>query len=255
MNFSPISYLRIRIIKQALLRNKYLYLNIQRFRYRNAPFRKKIIHSDTEIMIEGVPRCANSFAVRAFKHANGEDRSIATHLHVALHIEMAVTLNVPVIMLIREPRACIISMAALYAQANKLTYHESMYQYPLQWMLLDYINFYTRLKKLSTKIVVGVFSEVTSDFGAVMKRVNLMFDSSFVPFDHSSENMNHIFNTSKVHLSPSPERDTIKKSFEEEMTRLQDSSDFQQAVDLFTFWSDVAEKQKEHLKLNEFSNH
>lgn len=59
--------------------------------------------------------------------------------------------------------------------------------------LRDYIRFYSRIIPYRDHYVVGLFEEVTSDFGKVIKRVNQRFETSFSPFVHSEENVREVF--------------------------------------------------------------
>jgi hypothetical protein len=49
----------------------------------------------TEIVIEGYPRSGNTFAVVAFRLAQGREIEIAHHLHAAAQIKRAARLDVP----------------------------------------------------------------------------------------------------------------------------------------------------------------
>ena len=63
----------------------------------------------TEIVIEGFPRSANSFAVNAFVLAQGRPVHVAHHVHAAAQVLAAGRAGVPAILLIREPTDAIVS--------------------------------------------------------------------------------------------------------------------------------------------------
>ena len=65
-------------------------------------FRKVMVHENTDICIEGFPRSANSFAVRAFPIANPNIK-VSSHIHVTMQIIKAVNLSIPVLFLLRDP--------------------------------------------------------------------------------------------------------------------------------------------------------
>jgi hypothetical protein len=75
--------------------------------------------------------------------------------------------------------------------------------------------------------VVGSFDQVTTDFGAVIRRINRRFGTSFVEFEHSAANVKKVFEAIDLDYSgayesgdplevvvarPSPLRDEIKSA-------------------------------------------
>lgn len=136
---------------------------------------------DTEIIIEGYPRCANTFAVRAFETAQGRPVRIAHHLHVAAQIIAGVKHNTPVLLLTREPTDAV---------ASYLIRHRSMTP---RGALREYIRFHRLAMPHRGGFVVATFDQVTSDFGQVIRRVNVAFGTSFLEFEHTEENVSKCF--------------------------------------------------------------
>ena len=132
------NYLFQRGIKTLLQRNPKFYINLQLFRYKGKRYRRKIVTPETDIVIEGFPRSANSFSVKAFKHANGDEYKIATHLHAYPQVIMGVRYKVPTLVLVREPFACIASYAALRAQTYGIEKFNKAYN--IKWLLNDYVT-------------------------------------------------------------------------------------------------------------------
>jgi hypothetical protein len=130
----------------------------------------------TEIVIEGFPRSANSFAVAAFAHAQGRRPRIAHHIHAPAQVIAAARREVPAIVLIREPEEAVLEYVI---KKPAITIGQA---------LRGYTRFYAPLLKYRQAFVVGVFEEVTSDFGRVIGRVNERFGTRFRQFDHSEEN-------------------------------------------------------------------
>ncbi len=193
--------------------------NLQVYRFRKHPFLRKIVTPGHDIVIEGYPRSANSFAVRAFLLKNGwKDVKIATHCHCAAHIILATRWNIPTLVLIREPQKAVVSIMALgiqkkFFQADKMTYKEK-----LRWVRYNtkrYSNFYKIIQPYREKYVLADFKEVTEDFGQIIRRVNHKFSTHWFEFDSTEESIEKIFKTGKLHLSPNSQREELKKQFVE----------------------------------------
>lgn len=140
-------------------------------------YQERAVTSKTEIVIEGYPRCANTFAVVAFRMAQSRDVPIAHHLHSLAQIRRGVRRRLPTLVLIREPREAILS----FAVRRQLT--------DVSWALDEYIDFHRGLVPLAGAIVLAEFHEVTSDFAAVIRRVNRRFNTTFAEFENTEENV------------------------------------------------------------------
>src|SRR5918999_5771267 len=80
-----------------------LALPLARLRGHGVPFER-----DTEIVIEGFPRSANSFAVAAFARAQGRKPKIAHHVHAPAQVIAAARAGIPAIVLIRNPEEAVL---------------------------------------------------------------------------------------------------------------------------------------------------
>lgn len=198
------------------------YRQVMRLRYRGTPNARRVVAPSTDIVIEGFPRCANSFAVRAFRMNNDTDPDrplrIATHMHSPAQVLLAVRWNIPALVLIRHPDDAVVSFPSLAVQLNKhglADASESFMAAQISYWTQRYTQFYSRLLPVREKIVVADFSKTTSDFGAVVESVNQNFQKTFIPFQHSSANVRMIFEQSKIrdHIYPSAQRDEIKALF------------------------------------------
>lgn len=153
------------------------YLPFARWRYG----RDLAFGPETEIVIEGYPRSANSFAVTAFRQAQGRDVQIAHHLHQPAQVLAAAGQGVPSIVLVREPREAILSY--LIWQPHLQSKHA----------VRAYLGFYRPLLGHEQHVVVAGFGQVTNDYGAVIERVNQRFGTAFVPFHHTEPNVARAF--------------------------------------------------------------
>ena len=97
-----------------------LYLNVMRLRWRGSPASQRLIFSETDVVIEGFPRSANSFALAAFRSVNQGGLRIATHVHSPAQVLYAVENDIPAMVLIREPDEAILSLGAYAVQLDKL---------------------------------------------------------------------------------------------------------------------------------------
>lgn len=143
--------------------------------------RKTLARRDTPVVIDGFPRSGNTFSVAAFWVANGVDVPVGRHLHGAPHILRAVRLNIPTLVLIREPAQAV---ASYLVRRPALTPDDA---------LVEYLDFYRTVWPVRDRFVVGVFETVVDDFGAVVRAVNRRFDTAFVAYDPTPENRARAF--------------------------------------------------------------
>ena len=143
----------------------------------------RVVNPGTQLVIEGFPRSGNSFARRAFVMAQNERSGkirIAHHLHVPAQVVLAARWQIPTLVLIRRPRDAVLSFAVW----NPIS---------LDQALRYYISFYETVEKYRDAYVLGLFEEVTEDFGQVIKRVNDKFGTTYSLFRHDEENVGKVF--------------------------------------------------------------
>ncbi len=141
----------------------------------------ELVGAATDVVIEGFARSANSFAVAAFRMPQGRPLQIAHHTHAAAQVLEAVRLGVPTMVLIREPDAAVLGTMQY---RPFLTPHAAFH---------SYVRFHRAVLRVADGFVVAPFDEVTTDFGAIMRRLNERFGTTFVPFDHTPENAARVF--------------------------------------------------------------
>jgi hypothetical protein len=163
-------------IKTLVARHPRLALPVARIRGHGA-----LLSGRTAVLIEGFPRSANSFAVAAFEMANGHATPVAHHTHASAHVMAAVRARVPTLVLIREPQESVLEMVVARPACS------------VRQALRGWIRFYRALLPLGEGFVVGIFSEVTRDFGAVIGRVNERFGTCFREFRHTEDNVRACF--------------------------------------------------------------
>jgi hypothetical protein len=165
-------------LKSVLGRSPTVYFGIQRLRRSR---RHLLVKKDTEIVIEGYPRSANTFAVVAFLLAQGRPVKIAHHLHVPAQVIQAGRWGIPTIVLIRDPQDAVLSLLVRepYLSARRA--------------LQDYIIFYSTISHYRNSFVVAPFDEVINNFGQVIVRANERFGTIFKPFEPTDENIRKVF--------------------------------------------------------------
>lgn len=178
--------------------------------------RKLLVSEDTEIVIEGFPRSANTFAVVAFSLVQDKTVQIASHLHSPAQVIWAARRGKPVMVLVRKPTDAVLSLVMREPSIS------------ITQGLRRYVRFYARIAALRRQFVVAPFEQVTSSFGDVIHRVNAEFGTSFVPFNHEEEQVQKCFEIIEelnrrrekrervVELTiarPSPEREKLKHRF------------------------------------------
>jgi hypothetical protein len=126
-----------------------------------------VVDHNTDIVIEGFPRSANTYAVLAFQNAQVEKIVIAHHLHAQAQFILAKKHNVPAIALLREPTEAITS---LINRDNSISVSQAVQRY---------IDFYRLVLQLKEDIVIAKFTTVVSDFSKVVAICNTKFNCNF----------------------------------------------------------------------------
>ena len=151
------------------------YLRFARHKYPGPS--PEVISEHTELVIDGYTRSASTFAVYAFQLAQPRPVRLAHHLHAPAQLIEAVHQGVPALLLIREPRGAVLSQ--LIREPGVA----------MRDALIAYCRFHTCLLRYRDGLVVGDFDEVTHDFGAVVRRLNARFQTSFIPFVNTEHNV------------------------------------------------------------------
>ncbi len=133
------------------------------------------------IVIEGFPRTGTSFAVAAFEMAQPASVRIACHVHAPAQVLGGIRLGLPVLLVVREPEETVLSFVVRNPHLS------------LRQAFRGYVRFYAPLLPIRDRLVVASFDEVTTDLGAVIRRVNERFGTAFREFVHTTENVRACF--------------------------------------------------------------
>ena len=143
--------------------------------------RDRAVTDRTQLVIEGFPRSGNTFAAKAFALSQTRPVVVASHVHLPAQVKVAVRKGVPTMVLIRDPADAAVSMAI--ADAHHRVEH-----------LVDYWAHYHReIRPLCGELLLVTFEEATTDFGAVVDRLNARFGTAFDRFEHTPEAVERVF--------------------------------------------------------------
>jgi len=212
--------IKIKILR-SLKSNPVLFSTIWRLREHKS-FLRHAVRKKDELVIEGFPRCGNTFATHAFLYAQKRPVRVANHFHAPAQIIGAAKWKIPAILLIRKPEDAVISYAV---------YKNTKCVHPL---IENYIWFYKSLLPVIDWPVIADFQSVTTDFGKVVEAVNIKYKTDFKIFNHTKESGNIVFteieqrrvqrsgnnpDSSKLRSTiPSLEKDKIKNTIEMSLT-------------------------------------
>ena len=144
-------------------------------------YKSLLVNEDTDIVIEGYPRSANTFAVAAFHISQRTSLKVARHTHAVAQLKRAVTLEIPTLVIIREPKQAILSYVI---REENVT---------LNLAISRYLTYYKAVSQLKNAFVIAEFNEVISNYGNVISRLNKRFNTQFSLFEHTKENIEKTF--------------------------------------------------------------
>jgi hypothetical protein len=168
----------------------WLYLPFARHKYPGPS--PEVISPVTEFVIDGYTRSASTFAVYALQLAQPVPIRLAHHLHAPAQLVAAARAGVPALAVIREPQGAILSQ--LIREPGVA----------MRDALAGYARFYERLFRWRDCFVVADFDEITKDFGAVTRRVNERFGTTFAEFEPTEQNVRRCFELIKLRGTLSP---------------------------------------------------
>ena len=170
MNFKTLKF----YLQYFLLGSSKLSYKITRLLAKNKDL---FIDKSTDIVIEGYPRCGNTFAVAAFKYAQqkaGKKVKIARHRHELAQVFLAIEYKIPILILIREPLEAISSLVVREKIAPRVA-------------IKYYIYYYQHIMDVKDKVVIGDFKKVITNYGEIIKEINKKYDKHFEIFEHTPQ--------------------------------------------------------------------
>ncbi|MGJ3241830.1 MAG: hypothetical protein ACFE0O_02565 [Opitutales bacterium] len=205
------------ILKDWLGRWPSLYIGLLRLKRRGHWSRDWLVNPSSPVVIEGFPRCGNSFAHSAFRRANPEVGPIATHVHHEAQVILACRWQRPCLVLVREPAPAVISLGALTV-ADALSHgRPAPGRLPWHGYLNAYNRFYRTLLPYRKSLVIAPFEVATRRIDACVQALNDRFGTHFTLPSPDRQTQDAIFSEAGHHLSPNRERDRIKQELAEQL--------------------------------------
>ncbi len=135
----------------------------------------------TDLVIDGFPRCGNTFAVVAFQLAQPSPRRVSHHIHSAANIIAAAKRGTPIMVTTRDPEDAVLSCLIREPYVS------------IRQALSAYIALYERLQPWHDRLLVADFGEITTNMAAVIDRINAKYDTTFTPFTHTPDRVAECF--------------------------------------------------------------
>ena len=170
------------------------------------------VTADSDIVIDGFPRSANTFFAAHFAMAQKRPVKIARHLHDAYQIVYAEEHGIPAVVLVREPLPAVGS---------------AKLRNPEFWtasLLRNYRRFYRTVLRHQRRAVVSLFADSTDKADDVIARVNRAYGASFdlLGEDHVEDVLKNVAAADKRALgagSKDPTRAAVPSAEKEEEKR------------------------------------
>ena len=137
--------------------------------------RGNLVGARTRLVLEGFPRSANTYALAAFRCANGSGPAVASHLHSAASVAEGLRRRLPVLVVIRDP----VDACASLIQRQQVTAHSA---------LVAYVRFHLAVLGCLDSIVVSDFMTTTTSFGSAVRAINGRFGTSYIPYEATEVN-------------------------------------------------------------------
>ncbi|NVK56130.1 MAG: hypothetical protein HWE26_10965 [Alteromonadaceae bacterium] len=167
-NTPPLKRRMMRRVRSAVSTIPALYIPLRR---RRRP--ESVIVPETEFLLEGYPRCGNTWALMALRHAATRPVEMAHHSHAAAHVIYGLQRSIPTLVLYRAPDAAVRSLLAM--NARNMTALDAY---------REYVLFYeTVLKQPLDKLAFASFEDVTQRIERVVIFLRDRFGLPLAPFD------------------------------------------------------------------------
>jgi hypothetical protein len=158
-----------------------------------------VVCDETEVVIEAYMRSANTFTTVAFQMSQARPVRLAHHLHVPAQVIAGVRRGLPVLVPLRHPRDAVISVTIRSPQVS------------LRQALDAYRRFHEAVLPVSDRVHIAMFDDVTTDLGAVIERMNEQYGTAYVPFHHSPENVQRVYDLIDERAGQPPYADAIRR--------------------------------------------
>lgn len=177
---------------------------------RKYPANRFAVNKNTEICIEGFPRCANTYSACAFKLVN-RDVKLGHHHHVPAQIFKSISFGIPTVVVIRNPEDAVASLLVLKNSIKADIYIKS------------FIKFYKSIVPVFDKVIVAHFPQIIENFNHTIEAVNRKYNKDFNLIDNIENRKEEIYKILnefngkfekrdiKRHFIPNEEKENFKK--------------------------------------------
>lgn len=132
------------------------------------PNQKALLASrESDIVIDGFPRSANTYFVSFFEIAQDRPLCIGRHLHESWQFRFAERHHIPCVVLVREPLASVSSAMLRDPRADSAT------------LLGNYVRLYENLLVHRQRAVIAPFEVVVNDANKIIAEVNMVYGAKF----------------------------------------------------------------------------
>lgn len=223
------------MIKKSLERLPFCYLSLLRFKRRKHWSVAWVATPEHDLVIEGFPRSANSFAFHAFAEANGSELRIGTHTHSPAQVVQAARWKIPTMVLVRDPVGAVTGLISFDRQLRRQAGFEGVEApspYEIRRTVKRWEWFHSRIVPVRGRIFVANFQEVIQDFESVSKRFVQYSGRTWQHYDPQTVSEEKLLGAS-FHVGPNQEREAIKKIVGQSVAEFRAGGGFQNAEKLF----------------------
>tara|TARA_B100000963_G_scaffold302596_1_gene275576 strand:- start:18269 stop:19021 length:753 start_codon:yes stop_codon:yes gene_type:complete len=120
---------------------------------------KNLVKKDTDIVVEGFPRSANTYLSTCLEEANKKELKLASHLHDIVQLYFGKKYSIPIFIVFRKPLESLISFKMKFPKSD------------LNTMSNIYIKFYSYAIENSDHINFIDFSDATTKTDIVVEKI------------------------------------------------------------------------------------
>ena len=220
-------------MKKLLKSNTFLFKLWFHLYRKNRGLKSSYFNKNTEFYLDGYPRSGNTFAVSLIKSIYGKE-SIVHHLHAIAPIKIALKKNIPVFILVRDPKEAITSYYLKTYSLNHETIPKKINHILLKKLTIEYSNYYEFVIKNKFNLEIILFKDLISNPLNFISKVNSKvykdkwkldsFQIDGLINDYSGAK--DTFGSSK----PNKEKEKLKKSLKDVLLELEE---YQNAISTF----------------------
>lgn len=181
---------------------------------------------DTDVYIDGYPRSGNTFLIHLVKGLF-PNLKLAHHLHLVAPIKIALLLDLPVFILIRNPMDCISSKYLKYFTMRGLDVNIDIEEKLLNQFIIDYITYYKYVKNNLNRIKIIKFDQLINSPKKIINIIKVELDiDKNIDNEDITHNINSYTGATNTFGSsrPNPQKEKYKSIVKEHICASDKSS-------------------------------